>query len=778
MEKVVWLSRADACALLTTKNLYRHLSDWLPAERAAEGLFSLLALEKFRALVRKRCFVGGAAERDHILVQVDPEVYLVLKALGLCGKKDSRGREICVGQDWRFRGSKPARYKPYTEALSTMINVFRIFSGQTDLLREGAPADNVEAAANALFTRTFEMGKMTAYFQNPVKQALWDLVSSIDPEGRKRWYISSESRGAAASIEKLFGALKEWLADRFRNQAGSFERAYASDHVNLTTKIAAALVQAAVDVCFYFQLNPLWKSPQYREPIQLLKNIKTTNLIRTMKIAFYASGKGLDWVTFLDRFQPNGTARSDDRLEQMGLISLGRSPEQVLEQLEHERSAARSLSPRGRLTKIDRSVLDNLEGEDEITSYLCQTLLQQFAVLFTDYAERTLGPLKDRIFSLQDLTGDGDSETKLRRVIKQQFVRSFAFSNALEPLLETIKSLVTDSASDTPFSEASLKPFLDQLTELVRQAFRLPQASGSTLSSFIGSKLSRDEKEKTKSVVTQRLFESVLLSHLYILSQTDLRTLIGKLNSASGNLHNLPVYWSSDGGAWNLQRTLERIPDPPAITTPLGIGEKWMWSGKSGVVPLQNKLSEAVREASGLGSRGTNLHPVFAPEPILDQFRSATNCSFGGDRKISDVFSPEYQGLLRRYFGKNSGFLDHDFLTAFDVREKVMKTRRLLGDFKMNYSKSRPSEELEAKIKLKLKDASSPNRAYYINLDPTSEALFILRPFLRWMICRQLVPPGASDVVGWLQKRDKASGNALLVEGSLKELPFATGATG
>lgn len=765
MEKVVWLSRADACALLTAKNLYRHLSDWLPAERAAERLFSLLALEKFRALVRERCFVGGAAEGDHILVQVDPEVYLVLKALGLCGRKDSRGREICITQGGRFRNWKPARYKPYTEALRTMINVFELASAENNLLDEGAAADDIEAAADALFTRTFELGNMRAYFMNPVKQALWDLVSSLDPAGDKHWHNWAASRGASNSIGKLFRALMEWLEDRFRNQIGGFERTYYPDRVNVTRTIAKDLSQAAVNVCFYLQLNPLWRAPERHEEVKaLLKGITMPTELSDLKLAFKASGTGLNLRTF------NQGNRDDVSVQ---LITLGRSPERVLEELMHEHSAAQSLSPRGRMTKIDWSVLDNLKGEDAHTSYLCQTLLQQFAVLFTDYAERTLGPLKDRIFSLQDLTGDGDSERKRRRVIKQQVVQSFSFSNALESLLNTINSL-------SKGSESSLQPFLTQLTELVEQAFSLPQTSKSTLTSFLGSQLSRDEKDKTKSIVTQRLFESVLLSGLFINRLTDLNSL---KNFSHGTLDYLPVKWTSDGGAWSLKSTLARLGDTNGHTGLFGIGERWMWSGTSGAVPLQNKLSEAVREASGLGSRGTNLHPVFAPEPILEQFRKAQDCSFGTENSIAKVFSREYISLLRRYFGKDSDFLDRNFQRTSDVKEEVIKTRSRLRDFKINYSKSRPSEELEAKIKLKLK-AQSSYREYYINLDPSSEALFILRPFLRWMMCKQLVPEGTSAVVGWLRKRDEASGNALLVEGSLKELPltFTTtpsrGATG
>lgn len=95
MERKVWLSRADVCALLRARSLLDLLRDRLPDGEAEETMARILSLRSFRSSVREACFRSDDA-RDHVLLTVSEDIYAVLRAMGLCGEKDSRGRQICI----------------------------------------------------------------------------------------------------------------------------------------------------------------------------------------------------------------------------------------------------------------------------------------------------------------------------------------------------------------------------------------------------------------------------------------------------------------------------------------------------------------------------------------------------------------------------------------------------------------------------------------------------------------------------------------------------------
>jgi hypothetical protein len=95
MDRKVWLSRADVCALLRARGLLDLLRASLPPGEAEETAARILSLRNFRASVQKACFNSDAAT-DHVLLTVSKDIYAVLRALGLCGATDSSGRQICI----------------------------------------------------------------------------------------------------------------------------------------------------------------------------------------------------------------------------------------------------------------------------------------------------------------------------------------------------------------------------------------------------------------------------------------------------------------------------------------------------------------------------------------------------------------------------------------------------------------------------------------------------------------------------------------------------------
>jgi hypothetical protein len=785
-KKVVWLSRADACALLAAKDLYRHLMDWLPAERAAESLFSLLALGKFRAQVRQRCFVGGTAESDHILVPVDPEVYLVLKALGLCGQKDSRGREICVrGREW-----KQVRYIPYTDTLRTMINVFRLISGEKDLLTKDA---QVEAEATKLFGTAVmhEVWGLASYLNNPREGGL---------RGMLQWAPIAAFREGGTTIGRLNDLLYSWINRRIQLKQGKFEEKAFRNRRTWSDYVTKLLLQSAVDVCFHSFLNSLWTSPNETDRVNSIKYLM--NIDKTLQsekkvdtgrlqVAYHAPDKkSLSLQDFLSYFESDGK-RNRKPLDDANEITLGLAPSEVLAQLSSKNLAERSLFPVVRFGQIDPSSLENLSGENADTSYLCQTLLHQYAVLFTDYAKETLGELEKKTFSLRELQGEGPEPKKIRKAIKVQFVQAFfSFHKASGDLLGAIKSFNegdrTLIIADPEANLNAVRTLHDKLTALVEDTFRLPPDSSSTLSAFLKSKLPAKEKEKTKGVVAKRLLESILLSQMFILQKN-----ISEHEASSVRKHivdalayvdqkmqglmlgfSLPVFWRKEGDYWKLERTLDQLRQSYSSSGldpgPLGVGEDYLVPGDT---PLQNALSAAVREASGLGSRGKRAHPVFAPEPILEAFRSITSCPYNRESQFNHTFSPAYIELLKTYFVKDLAFLNRpDFFMPLEENLKVVvrKLRTYLQTFRTNYSNSDPdlTERFEERIKLELKDG------YHINLDPPAEGLFIVQPFLRWMFCMNKVPNDTKQVVAYFQVKDAPSSKPVMVPHSLAESPL------
>ena len=132
MDRKVWLSRADVCALLRARGLLTLLRARLPLGEAEEIAARVLSLRAFRASVQQACFASDAAT-DHVLLTVSEDIYAVLRAMGLCGAKDGDGRQICILSSIRHAWDEWNNMGPRT------LSVYRVLLEQYGLVFGLAP---------------------------------------------------------------------------------------------------------------------------------------------------------------------------------------------------------------------------------------------------------------------------------------------------------------------------------------------------------------------------------------------------------------------------------------------------------------------------------------------------------------------------------------------------------------------------------------------------------------------------------------------------------------
>ena len=132
MDRKVWLSRADVCALLRARGLLTLLRTRLPHGEAEETAARTLSLRAFRDSVQKACFASDAAT-DHVLLTVSEDIYAVLRAMGLCGAKDSNGRQICILSSIRRALDEWKNMGPRT------LSIYRVLVEQYGLIFGLAP---------------------------------------------------------------------------------------------------------------------------------------------------------------------------------------------------------------------------------------------------------------------------------------------------------------------------------------------------------------------------------------------------------------------------------------------------------------------------------------------------------------------------------------------------------------------------------------------------------------------------------------------------------------
>ena len=744
MVKAVWLSKADACALLTAKNLYRHLRGSLPAERAAEDLFKELALEKFQATVHQRCFVEGN-ETHHILVPVDRDVYLVLKAMGLCGEKDSKGRRICVANRWNewreYR--EPVVHKTYVEALKILTTQFRTLSGESEILNE----------AKTIYETASEL------FGDKINNAVWDVVKNLDK------YFDTKGHAtdiASKYISQLSTRLKQWMRNRLETGTGKLERHIRKEgrcsevvgmreteacqkHLETNSySIAKYLMQSVLDVCFHMQFNRFWEAGgKDRENVEKYL-ISMKGQIPGLIVAYTHERSPL----FIEQLEELILNKTDSEVTDLRL-SLGLP----LKDVQAVRNDDRYIKP---LIAVQDT------SESDVVSYLLQVLYQQYVVLFLDLKLDLKGT-----YTLAQL-----EDSKARQQVKTQFLRLFG-EDQLAPLRELVNKINTSTGKGS----VDATPFYESIRN--RVSIDSERVKGINLDSYRRSQ-STTVKEKTTAFLAQGLSGSVLLCLLNLNAKSAPLLRIDDLTS------NLPLLWRYDLSdpsagvklAYTLKEAVEGYflkTDSKPLICGLCNGIKWV-SGKS----MQTKISEVFRDASGLGKGGKNRKPVFATEVIFEEFRKVEAkgdyCTRFKIPPPKDVFSTAYLETLR-YFYRDHKTYDNDiftpsFMSSFkriELHKALENVVTELNKYTHRYDSLHGKGSLALTLSLKLQETAGD---HYISLSPTKDThgFFVTAPFLRWMMCTQYVPKKTAAVVGWWRTNQA---NAPILEESLRTCEIA-----
>lgn len=209
MKRNVWLSRADACALLQVKGLLEVLKQRAPEGEARASAARILTLQQFREHVRAACF-NFENETDHVLLEISEDMYAVLRALGLCGTRDSRGRRICVPEVFKsaYRGLKRINYWA-TDDAKTALSIYKVLLEQTGILfglslksATGWTRDYVIAFAGDLFGQ----------WQEAVQKAIFQVAYVIDHvvDAQSASAHASEFVTASCELESALSWAVEW----------------------------------------------------------------------------------------------------------------------------------------------------------------------------------------------------------------------------------------------------------------------------------------------------------------------------------------------------------------------------------------------------------------------------------------------------------------------------------------------------------------------------------------------------------------------------------------
>ena len=205
MNRRVWLSRSDVCALLQAKDLIEILKVSFPSEDAREHSARIMLMQKFRALVQKACF-GLIDSMDHVLLDIPDDMYVILRAMGLCGLKDSRGRRICLGSALIKTMKKRLNLTPHDELLSIYSVLLRqsglLFGLGRDFI-DWTNKKQVIAWATTLFNK----------WQNDVKNAVATMALVVTQANDKKYksdVLAKTFVNAACDLKKSLYNAVEW----------------------------------------------------------------------------------------------------------------------------------------------------------------------------------------------------------------------------------------------------------------------------------------------------------------------------------------------------------------------------------------------------------------------------------------------------------------------------------------------------------------------------------------------------------------------------------------
>jgi hypothetical protein len=211
MNRKVWLSRADACALIRARGLLEFLKTKLPLGKAQETAARVLSTDDFRSSVRKACFETDDAT-DHILLEVSADMYAVLRAMGLCGVKDSRGRQICIFSSARNAWDSWNQKDPMT------LSILRVLLEQYGLIFNVSPLTTMQwDKKGAIEYASTLLGEWAATVRADIA-TFANAVNEANAGNDSTWPgLAKQLPGVACSLQKSLDAALQW---RLETQGG------------------------------------------------------------------------------------------------------------------------------------------------------------------------------------------------------------------------------------------------------------------------------------------------------------------------------------------------------------------------------------------------------------------------------------------------------------------------------------------------------------------------------------------------------------------------------
>lgn len=755
----VWICRADVCALLGAKRLYASLP---PGQDRLRAFFQTLSLQKFRDALRANCFQGDDAT-EHVLVTVDQEVLLVLRAMGLCGTSDEEGRPVCfLGE-----GSKKW-YNPMSRTASALADeqlgrIEPILVHAYQMLTLGRPPAEDEKILGYikvsvwhmiknLYTEVGEGRKRQGHlFNDPNQTSLRNLVKrsqdlATQIAGAKSSFaiFLQKEAGCTTTVSAAWGGSCKSNMDDYKKKITTY-----------FLRVALASVLFVFDDRDWTSASNDWVEKAFGKG-NLQKTFDGGIRINDLHLLYSKGGDGV--LALSARGSTNKSA-----------YTLGAPPDTVirktflssdLQDLKGKFMAS-PLASAPRTNQAPASH-ENLHLTPQ-TLLLCQTLYLQFAVLFP-------------AAHLRDKTPHDSEELKnptTALLVQRALQDLFPTAGTLLPLLRKVSQ--NDFLIVNTNGTRSFNTFFSRTAKELLQALLADLGAHPVVDAV--RKQHQKDSQKILTSFTQRLLEAVLMERLHAQEGDTIVIPLGLLEAAKDAqlsfLSFLPLTW--DEKEKLLYATVRELNG----TAKMGRGYTYGLP-KDLNFPrrqaLQTEISTFLREHSALG-KGVHLSH-YDPESCLEAFRPS-NGTYNNRRfeafvaaDPSALFSQEYLNLLQevqkeegnpwivtqtRNVHTKSGTSTYTLEKTIELMIKELQKELT------EHSKWHDGGAYSFEFTFQIPDDHDKNNVHEVTLSPSgSSDISILGPMLRWMLATSNAPQLATHVAGILVVDGKTIPGSLL----------------
>lgn len=756
----VWICRADVCALLGAKRLYASLP---PGQDRLRAFFQTLSLQKFRDALRANCFQGDDAT-EHVLVTVDPEVLLVLRAMGLCGTSDEEGRPVCfLGE-----GSKKW-YNPMSRTASTLADeqlgrIEPILSQAYQMLTLGRPPAEDEKILGYIKVSVWHMIKnlyrevgegqkrQGHLFYGPNQTSLTNLVKSSQDlatqiAGAKNSFATflQKEAGCTTTVSAAWGGSCKSNMDDYKKKITTY-----------FLRVALASVLFVFDDRDWTDASNNWVEKAFGGE-NLQKTFDGGIRINDLHLLYSKDGDGV--LALSARVSADKSA-----------YTLGAPPDTVIRKTFlssdlQDLKGKFQASPLASAPRTNRAPAshESLHLAPQ-TLLLCQTLYLQFAVLFPAAHLRDKTP--------HDSEGLKNPTTAL--LVQRTLQDLFPTAGTLLPLLRKVSQndFLIHNTSGTSSFNADFSPTAKELLQAL-----LADLGAHPVVDAVRKQHQKDS-QKILTFFTQRLLEAVLMERLRA-QEGDTSVIPGGLLEAARDaqlsfLSFLPLTW--DAKEKLLYATVRELNGNTAVLGPdytYGLPKDLDFARRQA---LQTEISTFLREHSALG-KGVHLSH-YDPESCLEAFRPSNGTyntrRFGAIVAVdpSALFSQEYLNLLQEVQKEEGNpwivtqtrnvhtqYKTNTYTLAETIGWMIEELQKELTE----HSKWHDGGAYSFEFTFQIPDDHDKNNVHEVTLSPSgSSDISILGPMLRWMLATSHAPNSATHVAGILVVDGKPIPGSLL----------------